>query len=121
MKKQNNNITTLYHDIKYISIRSKHPSPCIDTSGGNVPFWDFLHLTQLSLRYILLNWYQSTRYGCFFYAVSLINKKDNLKKNKILKANDNLYEKNYNLLEQFIPLIGGGEFRWNCKHLSDQT
>ena len=73
MKKQNNNITTLYHDIKYISIRSKHPSPCIATS----------------------------------------------KKNKILKANDNLYEKNYNLLEQFIPLIGGGEFRWHFKHLSD--
>ncbi len=34
-------------------------------------------------------------------------------------TNDNLYEKNYNLLEQFIPLIGGGEFRWHCKHLFD--
>jgi len=33
--------------------------------------------------------------------------------------NDTLYEKNYNLLEQFTPLIGGGEFRWYCKHLSD--
>ena len=29
--------------------------------------------------------------------------------------------KNYNLAEHFTPLIGGGEFRWNCKHLSDQT
>ena len=121
MKKQNNNITTVYHDTNYISIRTKHPSPCISTSGGNVPFWDFLHLTQLSLPYKLLNWYQSTHNGCFFYAVSLINKQDNLKNHQIPKENDNLYQKNYNLLEQFMPLIGGGEFRWNFKHLSDQT
>ena len=120
MKKQNNNITTVYHDINYILIRSKHPSTCIPTSGGNVAFWDCLHLTQLLLPYILLNWHQSTHNECFFYAISLINNQENLKKNKIPKANDNLYEKNYALLEQFIPLIGGGEFRWNFKHLSDQ-
>ena len=26
----------------------------------------------------------------------------------------------YNQLEQFFPLIGGGEFRWHFKYLSDQ-
>ena len=119
MKKQNNNITTVYHDINYRLIRSTHPSPCISTSGGNVPFWDCLHLTQLPLRYVLLNWYQSTHNGCFFYAVYLINKQDNLKKHQIPITNNNLYKKNYALLEQFIPLVGGGEFRWHFKHLSD--
>ncbi len=31
-----------------------------------------------------------------------------------------IYKQNYNLLEQFIPMIGGGEFRWHYKHLSEQ-
>ena len=116
MKKQNNNITTAYHDINYISIRSKHPSTCISTSGGNVLFWDFLNLTQLSLSYILLNWIQSTYNRVYFYTTTLTTK---LKKDQISIIKDNLYEKNYSLLEQFVPLIGGGEFRWHCKHLSD--
>ena len=36
-----------------------------------------------------------------------------------MKSNT-IYEQNYNLLEQFSPLIGGGEFRWHYKHLSKQ-
>ena len=27
--------------------------------------------------------------------------------------------KNYNFIENFHPLIGGGEFRWHFRHLSD--
>ena len=30
-----------------------------------------------------------------------------------------IYDFEYNLLEHFVPLIGGGEFRWHFKHLSD--
>ncbi len=30
-----------------------------------------------------------------------------------------IYQKKYNFFEQFIPLIGGGEFRWHFKHLVD--
>jgi len=37
----------------------------------------------------------------------------------MLKKQNNFYMKNYNLVEHFTPLIGGGEFRWHCKHLSD--
>ena len=31
-----------------------------------------------------------------------------------------LYMGSYNTIEAFVPLIGGGEFRWHFKHLSDQ-
>ncbi|MBI60267.1 hypothetical protein CL657_03515 [bacterium] len=31
------------------------------------------------------------------------------------------YEHDYNELEDFAPLIGGGEFRWYFKHLGDSV
>ncbi|MBH38377.1 hypothetical protein CL658_05030 [bacterium] len=31
------------------------------------------------------------------------------------------YEHYYNELEDFVPLIGGGEFRWYFKHLGDSV
>ena len=85
----------------------------ISTYGGNVAFWDFLHLNHKLLRYTFLtNYYKSTRSGCIFFDNKTTNNK-----NKEIPIKETLY----NLLEQFVPLIGGGEFRWHFKHLSDQT
>ena len=84
----------------------------IATYGGNVAFWDYMHLSEKIFLYTFLtNSYKSTRSGCFFYDNKTINKN-----NKDIS----IKEKLYNLLEQFVPLIGGGEFRWYFKHLSDQ-
>ena len=91
----------------------QHIAKYISTYGGNVDFWDFLQFSQKSLRYMLLaRFNKSTRSGCFFNDNKTTNKnnKDMSKKEKL-----------YNRLEQFIPLIGGGEFRWHFKHLLDQT
>ena len=94
---------------KQIHYTSHH----ISTYGGNVAFWDFLHLSQKSLRYTFLTRFnKSTRSGCFFYNNKTTNKH---------KKDISIKEKLYNRLEQFVPLIGGGEFRWHFKHLSDQT
>ena len=85
----------------------------ISTYGGNVAYWDCLHLSHKLLRYTFLtNYYKSTRSGCFFYDNKTTNKHN---KDIAIK------EENYNRLEQFVPLIGGGEFRWHFKHLLDQT
>ncbi len=77
-------------------------------SMGNLSFWNFLYLTKPGLLYMLSNKYQSIRNKCFVYVKSMC-----------ILIKNNHFKKNYNIIEQFTPLIGGGEFRWHCKHLSD--
>jgi len=35
---------------------------------------------------------------------------------KNIKHTQSIYMNSYNLIEAFVPLIGGGEFRWHFKH-----